>query len=308
MSYTTSLCVCCVCVLCVCVVCVCVCVCLTHSLTQTGRVTRGRQTAWIETIGLPYTAFRSGADRASDSPGAGVQTRAWMGAARELGIGLDFHVDESGLIQAECLRATAEAVLRNQFPHPVACGHNCSLSVQDPGRAHDTLALVKAAGIAIISLPLTNLHLQGRARQPAPPGLAFGAPRTPQWRGLTLLHECIDAGVTVACGGDNVRDAFIGWGDFDPVEVYVESVRIAQLDTRLEFSPSLVTTGPAAIMGLPGYGLVAPGSPADLIVFSARKLYSLLARPATPRRFIHGEGFREAALPDFDEQESWPKA
>ena len=230
-----------------------------------------------------------------------------MAAARELGIGLDFHVDESGLIQAECLRATAEAVLRNQFPHPVACGHNCSLSVQDPGRAHDTLALVKAAGIAIISLPLTNLHLQGRARQPAPPGLAFGAPRTPQWRGLTLLHECIDAGVTVACGGDNVRDAFIGWGDFDPVEVYVESVRIAQLDTRLEFSPSLVTTGPAAIMGLPGYGRIAPGSPADLVVFSARKLYELLARPATPRRFIHGEEFRETALPGYDEQLRWPK-
>jgi len=98
-----------------------------------------------------------------------------------------------------------------------------------------------------------------------------------------------------------VRDAFIGWGDFDIVEVYIESVRIAQLDTRLAFSPSVVTTGPAKIMGLPGYGMVAPGSPADMIVFSARGLYPLLARPATPRRFIHGEEFREAALPDFDE-------
>jgi cytosine deaminase len=224
-----------------------------------------------------------------------------MAAARELGIGLDLHVDESDLVGAECLRATAEAVLRNEFPYPVACGHNCSLSVQAPERAKETIALVKEAGIGIISLPLTNLHLQGRARAPAPPGEKFGTPRTPQWRGLTLLHEFIEAGVTVACGGDNVRDAFIGWGDFDIVEVYIESVRIAQLDTRLAFSPSVVTTGPAKIMGLPGYGMVAPGSPADMIVFSARGLYPLLARPATPRRFIHGEEFREAALPDFDE-------
>jgi cytosine deaminase len=224
-----------------------------------------------------------------------------MAAARELGIGLDLHVDESDLVGAECLRATAEAVLRNEFPYPVACGHNCSLSVQAPERARETIALVKEAGIGIISLPLTNLHLQGRARAPAPPGEKFGTPRTPQWRGLTLLHEFIEAGVTVACGGDNVRDAFIGWGDFDIVEVYIESVRIAQLDTRLAFSPSVVTTGPAKIMGLPGYGMVAPGSPADMIVFSARGLYPLLARPATPRRFIHGEEFREAALPDFDE-------
>ncbi len=231
-----------------------------------------------------------------------------MAAARELGIGLDLHVDESDLIHAECLRATAEAVLRNQFPHPVACGHNCSLSVQAPERARETIALVKEAGIGIICLPLTNLHLQGRGRGPVPAGAAFGPPRTPQWRGLTLLHEFIEAGVTVACGGDNVRDAFIGWGDFDMVEVYVESVRLAHLDTRLAFSPSVVTTGPARIMGLPGHGLIAPGSPADMIVFSARKLYSLLARPSTPRRLVHGEAFREALLPDFDEQDTWPKA
>ena len=230
-----------------------------------------------------------------------------MAAARELGIGLDLHVDESNLVHAECLRATAEAVLRNGFPHPVACGHNCSLSVQAPERARETIALVKEAGIGIIALPLTNLHLQGRARGPAPAGEAFGPPLTPQWRGLTLLHEFIEAGVTVACGGDNVRDAFIGWGDFDLVEVYVESVRLAHLDTRLAFSPAVVTTGPARIMGLAGYGLVAPGSPADMIVFSARKLHSLLARPSIPRRFIHGEGFREAALPDYDEQDHWPK-
>jgi cytosine deaminase len=230
-----------------------------------------------------------------------------MAAARELGIGLDLHVDESDLVHAECLRATAEAVLRNKFPHPVACGHNCSLSVQPPDRSRETIALVREAGIGIISLPLTNLHLQGRARGPAPAGAPFGPPRTPQWRGLTLIHEFIDAGVTVACGGDNVRDAFIGWGDFDLVEVYIESVRLAHLDTRLAYSPAVVTTGPARIMGLPGYGMIAEGSPSDMIVFSARKLYSLLARPSTPRRFIHGEAFREAALPDFDEQEHWPK-
>jgi len=235
------------------------------------------------------------------NPDLPKQLDSVMAAARELGVGLDLHVDESDLVGAECLRATAEAVLRNEFPHPVACGHNCSLSVQAPERARETIALVKEAGIGIISLPLTNLHLQGRARAPAPPGEKFGSPRTPQWRGLTLLHEFIDAGVTVACGGDNVRDAFIGWGDFDIVEVFIESVRLAHLDTRLAYSPAVVTTGPARIMGLPGYGMVAPGSPADMVVFSARGLYPLLARPATPRRFIHGEEFREAALPDFDE-------
>jgi hypothetical protein len=54
--------------------------------------------------------------------------------------------------------------------------------------------------------------------------------------------------------------------------------------------------------------MIAPGSPADMVVFSARKLYSLLARPSTPRRLIHGEDFREVLLPDYDEQAGWRKA
>ena len=242
------------------------------------------------------------------NPDLAKQLDYLMAAASELGIGLDLHVDESALVHAECLRATAEAVLRNQFRYPVACGHNCSLSVQAPERAQETIALVKEAGIGIISLPLTNVHLQGRNRGPVPQGETFGPPRTPQWRGLTLLHECADAGVTIACGGDNVRDAFIGWGDFDMVEVYVESVRLAHLDTRLAFSPAVATTGPAAIMGLKQYGTIAAGSPADMIVFDVKKLYSLLSRPSTPRRLIHGESFRQAELPDFSEQDAWPKA
>jgi cytosine deaminase len=240
------------------------------------------------------------------NPDLARQLDAIMAGARELGIGLDFHVDESELVHAECLRATAEAVLRNQFPHPVACGHNCSLSKQPAHRARETIELVREAGIGIISLPLTNLHLQGRARGPAPAGASFGSPRTPQWRGLTLLHEFIEAGVIVACGGDNVRDAFIGWGDFDIVEVYVESVRLAHLDARLSYSPAVVTTGPASIMGLPGYGMIGPGSPADMVVFPHRRFHSLLSRPAAPRRLIHGETFREASLPSYDEMAAWP--
>ncbi|MFO1446825.1 MAG: cytosine deaminase [Opitutaceae bacterium] len=232
------------------------------------------------------------------------QYDALMAAARELGVGLDLHVDESGLAHAECLRAAAEAVLRNRFPNPVACGHNCSLAIQDPARAASTIDLVREAGIHIISLPLCNLYLQGRSRAPAAAGsLSAGPAQTPRWRGVTLLHEFMEAGVTVASGSDNVRDAFYAWGDLDAMEVYHQSVRIAHLDTRLDASPAVVTTGPARIMGLlsRGYGTVAPGAPADLIVFPARTFNELLARPAADRRLIHGEAFRPRQIPDYAE-------
>ena len=233
------------------------------------------------------------------------QMDALMRAAMELGIGLDLHVDESGLPHAECLRATAEAALRNKFPHPIACGHNCSLAVQEPSRARETLELVRQAGISLISLPLCNSYLQGRHRVPAVtdggPG-ASGEPRTPRWRGLTLIHEAMDAGITTACASDNVRDAFYAWGDYDLLEVLNESIRIGHLDTRLADAAGVVTTGPASIMGLSDHGRIAPGARAELVVTTATTWNEFLARPAQSRRkLISGEGFRTVETPDYGE-------
>lgn len=226
----------------------------------------------------------------------------WLfAAARDAGLGVDLHVDESGLAHAECLRATAEAVLRNQFPHPVACGHCCSLAVQDPERAASTIGLIKAAGLTVIALPMCNLYLQHRGRSPSDPQGERGLRRTPLWRGVTLIHELIDAGVPVAAASDNVRDAFHAWGDYDLLEVLSQSIRIAHLDTRLDCAPALVSSTPASALGLTDTGRVGPGARADLIVTSAVTFNELLARPAAPRRLIHGESFREVTLPSLSE-------
>jgi cytosine deaminase len=228
------------------------------------------------------------------NPELAKQLDSVLAAARDLGIGLDFHVDENGDPASECLRAVAEAVLRHSFPHPVACGHCCSLSRQDPERQRSTIELVKAAGIQIISLPLCNLYLQGRQK-------VDGRGKTPQWRGITLVHELLDAGVTVACASDNVRDAFYPWGDLDAMDVFNQSFRIGHLDTKWSRSPTIVTTAPAKIMNLPEYGVIAPGSRSDLVVFAARSFSELLSVPGAPRRLLQGESFRLAQPPSYAE-------
>ncbi len=228
-------------------------------------------------------------------PNLPAQLEYLLAAARELKLSVDLHVDESALTHAECLRATAAAVLKTEFPYPVTCGHNCSLSIHDPARAAETIALVREAGIRLITLPLCNLYLQGRQRDEAE------RPLTPQWRGLTRVHELMEAGLTVAAASDNVRDAFYAWGDYDMLEVFHQTVRLGHLDTRLTAAPALVSTGPATIMDLPHYGTIAPGAPADLIVTAARSFSEFLARPAALRRLIHGESFREPQSPDFSQ-------
>ena len=218
---------------------------------------------------------------------------AFLELAGERGVGVDLHVDENGLAEAECLRHVAEAVLRTGFPYPVTCGHVCSLAVQEADRARSTIGKVREAGVNVISLPMCNLYLQGR------PGEGGGR-KTPYWRGVSLLHELREAGVPVACASDNVRDAFFAWGDFDMTEVLNESVRIAHLDTRPGEALEMVTRTPAGIMGLPDKGRIAPGFDGRLVVFDARSFNELLARPGRGRR-LPGFASADAESPPYAE-------
>ncbi len=218
-----------------------------------------------------------------------------LALARERGVGIDLHVDESGNPAAECLRHVAEAVLRAQFELPIVCGHCCSLAVQDHGRARSTIGLVHEARIGVISLPQCNLYLQGRRAPTA------DFPRSPFWRGLTLIHDLLDAGVRVACASDNVRDAFHAYGDYDMVDVYAHSVRLAHLDSGLTDSVRVVTSTAADLIGLPEYGRIAPGAPARLVIFAAQRFSELLSRPGAARRCIDGEEIHSPVVPDFAE-------
>jgi len=229
------------------------------------------------------------------SPELPAQLDRLLAIAGERGVGLDLHVDENGNAEAECLRLVAEAVLRKQFPHPVVCGHCCSLAVQSPPRQRATIALLKEARIGVISLPLCNLYLQDRR------GANGVFPRSPFWRGLTLVNDLLDAGVPVACASDNVRDAFYAFGDFDVAEIYAQSVRLAHLDERLDESVRVVTSTAAELVGCPEFGRIAPGAPAHLVVFAVKRFSELLSRPGVARYRVDAEIRQAPPVPDFAE-------
>lgn len=227
------------------------------------------------------------------SAGLPHQLDRLVAIARERRLGLDLHVDENGDAQSECLRAVAEAVLRHAFPFPVVCGHCCSLALQSPARQRETIGLVKAARLGIISLPLCNLYLQDRR--------AAGDSRAPQWRGLAPILDLLAAGVPVACASDNVRDAFYPYGDLDALEVYTQSVRLAHLDADLATSVRVVTSTAADLVGRPEFGRIAPGAPARLVVLAARSFSELLSRPGMSRLCIDGGEIHSPTAPSYDE-------
>ena len=210
--------------------------------------------------------------------------------AEERGLALDLHLDETGDDSARTLDAVARTALRRNFKAPIQVGHVCSLSVQTEEAAMATIALCAEAGLRVINLPMCNMYLQGRK-----------AGRTPRWRGITMVHEFYAAGVPISFASDNCRDPFYAYGDYDMMEVYREAVRIAQLDHPFGAWAASVTATPAASCGFSQRGRIAVGAPADLVLFRARSMTELLARPQSDRVVLRAGKPLDATLPDFRE-------
>lgn len=209
--------------------------------------------------------------------------------AKEYGLDVDLHVDETLDPAAMSLRNVAQAAIRNRFKGRVICGHCCSLVAQSEELVRDTISLCSDAGIAIVTLPMVNLYLQDRR-----------ARRTPTMRGVAPVHELMAAGVQVAAAGDNCRDPFFAFGDHDLMEVYREFVRIAHLDMPYGDWCRSVTATPAELMGL-SCGVIRPGAAADLVLFRARNMNELLSRPQSDRAVLRKGKPIDTSLPDYRE-------
>ncbi len=215
-------------------------------------------------------------------------------AAAANGLDLDFHVDETDEREARTLGAIADAVQSTGFAGRVVAGHCCSLALAPDSEREETIKRVADAGLSIVSLPICNMYLMGRA-----------ANRTPRWRGVTTVHEFAAAGVSVSVASDNTRDPFYAYGDLDLLEVYRESVRILQLDHGKPDWLRLVASTPAQVMGLPDHGRLEAGLAADLIILRARSFNEMNARPQSDRTVLVKGRAIDTAPPDYRELDPW---
>ncbi|MDQ3880398.1 MAG: amidohydrolase family protein, partial [Chloroflexota bacterium] len=154
--------------------------------------------AGAENRTLLRAALELGVDVVGGAPHIDAEPLAHMQVcldlAAEYGRPVDLHMDEhtrSSMDLAELARLVAQG-----FPHGVTASHCSSLGMQPPEIQDRVAREVAAAGIAVVSCPATNLHLQAQDVLTAKP------------RGITALRVLLEAGVTVAGGGDNVQDFF----------------------------------------------------------------------------------------------------
>jgi len=116
---------------------------------------------------------------------------------------------------------------------------------------------------------------------------------------MTPVGHLSDKGAVVSFGADNVRDGFCAFGEFDPMAVLNLGAQIGHLDEPGRDWSAMITTNPSLSMGLDWDGMLVPGAPADLVLFSARSSGELSARGEASRIVIRNGCWLDEELPDY---------
>ena len=192
--------------------------------------------------------------------------------AGTLGRMLDLHTDETLDTTHNDLAYLAERVAATGFDRLVAASHCVSLGMQPYDAQQKVASAVAEAGLSVITLPQTNLFLQGRnSAQSAP-------------RGLTAIRPLLNAGANVAAGADNVRDPFNSMGRSDPLETAALLVMAGHL--LPEEAYERVSSAGRKAMGLPNVSIEV-GAPAELVAVLGSTLSDAIARADQQRMVWH---------------------
>ncbi|WP_371346800.1 amidohydrolase family protein [Ancylobacter sp. IITR112] len=200
--------------------------------------------------GIPHFE-RSMADGA-----ASLKALCEIAAAR--GLRVDIHCDESDDPLSRHIETLAYETQRLGLQGRVAGSHLTSMHSMDNYYVSKLIPLIAESGVHAIANPLINITLQGRHDT------------YPKRRGMTRVPELRAAGVNVAFGHDCVMDPWYSLGSGDMLDVAHMALHVGQMTSReaMTWCLEAVTTNPAAIMGLEGYG-IAPGCNADFVLLQA---------------------------------------
>ena len=190
--------------------------------------------------------------------------------ADERGLMVDLHCDETDDPHSRHIETLAAETHRRGMGGRVAGSHLTSMHSMDNYYASKLIGLMAEARVAAIANPLINITLSGRHDT------------YPKRRGLTRVEELRAAGVPVAWGHDCVMDPWYPLGRADMLDVAFMGLHVAMTTTPegMREAFDAVTSVPAAVMGLEGYGLDV-GCRADMVVLQASDpVEAIRLRPA----------------------------
>ena len=201
----------------------------------------------------------------------GAESVRWLcELAAERGLRVDMHCDESDDPMSRHIESLAYETQRIGLHGRVNGSHLTSMHSMDNYYVSKLLPLMREAGVSAIANPLINITLQGRQDT------------YPKRRGMTRVPEMLSAGIPVAFGQDCCMDPWYSLGSGDMLEVAHMGMHVGQMTSQNAMRQCFeaVTSTPASILGLEGYGLEV-GCNADMVLLQARSASEAIRLRAT---------------------------
>ncbi len=197
--------------------------------------------------------------------------------AADFGVDIDCHIDENDDPYSVCTEYLAARTIKRGWQGRVTASHVCALASYDDAHAAKVIALLREAGVSVVTNPQVNMHLQGRYD---------GYPKR---RGLTRVRELLDAGVNVAVGQDCINDPFypLGTGQMLDVAHMLAHADHLAAPRQIERVMDAITTGGAKALGVKRYGLAA-GCRADLVILPVETVHEAIRLRPSPIHVLKG--------------------
>ncbi len=200
--------------------------------------------------------------------------------AMKYNVDIDMHVDETDDPNSLIIRDLAKLTIANGYVGRVTAGHCCSLSANEKSTILPILDLIKEAGISIISLPSTNLYLQGR-------GDKFNIRR-----GITPVKYLLENDIPVLIGSDNIRDPFNPFGNGNLLEELLIAAHGCHMGGENDLNKlfDTVTVSPGEALKF-DYAM-KEGSKANFIVVDAKTKADSIIRQADIYGYLKDNVFK----------------
>jgi cytosine deaminase len=180
---------------------------------------------------------------------------------------LDFGLDTAHLDVLEVCRLADETGWGGR----IAVGHVTKFSALPKADLDSLSKRLAASGVAVTTLPSTDLFLIGREYEANVP------------RGVTPVHRMVEHGVNCSISTNNVLNPFTPFGDCSLVRMANLYANITQVSrpADMELCLEMVTARSARLLNLSDYG-IAVGNPADFVVLDCTDAQSAIAELAQP--------------------------
>ena len=191
--------------------------------------------------------------------------------AREYDVDIDMHLDSGNSPDEMDIELVCELTEKYKLGGRVAIGHGCKYSTMKVAAFHTLATRIADAGVAVTSLPATDLFMQGRDQTDN------------VRRGVVDVNVLVEHGVNCSISTNNILNPFTPLGDCSLIRMANLQANVCQISHphRLRECFAMLTERSARLMNLKDYG-IAVGNPADIVVIDAATPEQAVAENAAP--------------------------